>query len=829
MSARHTQRVSLGLVWTCAAAWAQISISGRVVDEDGAGVAGARVELRSSPAAAGAAPFSASSDAAGAFLLTLPVAGAYDIRAERQGFYVFQSKAQRFDTETTALTVTLNHLQEFSERIDVSASPPGVDPDQPAARQEVDNTEMLAVPYPAPEDYRNALQLMNDVVQDNTARFHVNGGASRQTDYTLDGFNLSDPVTGQLDARMNIDSVQSITTSTSRFLAENGRGSAGVVEVKSKMGDDHLRFSGTNFIPGISTEGGWHFNKWTPRLELSGPIVKGRAWFHNGLDAFYSQDVIHGLPNNQNRTKAFSATDLSRFQINLRPGNILTGGFLMNLSETTRTGLSFLNPGETTTNNRRMQFMSSLRDQIYLAGGGLVELGFADTRGLMHNQPQGQALYQITPFGDRGNYFENLDRHFYRQQEIANLFLPVFHAWGAHLLKFGIDFEREAFHQTITRHDYEVLRDDGSVSRYVSFAGTPFATGKNFESAQYIQDHWTPREGLAIETGLRTEWNEIVREFEVGPRLAVAWAPARLAGTKLSAGWGVYHDAIPLDTLAEGRGQSSLATFYPVDAAPLGPVQTSFVVDQRALKAPYFQIASVGVERQLPLAIFARVDYIHRAGQHGFTFAPMTPETIAGFYQNATFLLGNGQQVRYDALDFSFKRTFAGQYEIFAGYTRSRAHTSAAVDYSLENPVFALQMAGPLAWDAPNRFHVWGWAPLPNRRLPPAWRFITRNTTANYLVEYRTGLPFSVVDENGFLVGQPNGRRLPDYFSLNLHFERKFRALHYLWAWRCGLDNLTNNGNPNYVNNVIGTPQFLTYARGQTRAFSVRLRLLGRK
>ena len=70
---------------------------------------------------------------------------------------------------------------------------------------------------------------------------------------------------------------------------------------------------------------------------------------------------------------------------------------------------------------------------------------------------------------------------------------------------------------------------------------------------------------------------------------------------------------------------------------------------------------------------------------------------------------------------------------------------------------------------------------------------------------------------------------MPDYFSLNLHLERQFRAIHYLWAWRFGFDNITNNQNPNYVNNIEGTPAFLTYARGQSRAFSMRLRFLGRK
>jgi hypothetical protein len=113
--------------------------------------------------------------------------------------------------------------------------------------------------------------------------------------------------------------------------------------------------------------------------------------------------------------------------------------------------------------------------------------------------------------------------------------------------------------------------------------------------------------------------------------------------------------------------------------------------------------------------------------------------------------------------------------------------------------------------------------------FPGKLEFLLRNTTAAYLVEYRTGFPFGVVDEDGFMAGPPNSRRYPDYFNINLHFERKFRALHYLWAWRFGYNNLTGTLNANVVNNVQGTSHFLKYGGGQARAFSVRLRLVGRK
>src|SRR5512137_2159624 len=103
-------------------------VSGRVVDDTGAGVAGARVEMRS---AADAVVAVASSDLAGNFNLTL-AAGDYSIRAERQGFYRLQMGSQTFTESATQLTVSLNHLQEYSERVDVTSSRPVIDPQQPS-------------------------------------------------------------------------------------------------------------------------------------------------------------------------------------------------------------------------------------------------------------------------------------------------------------------------------------------------------------------------------------------------------------------------------------------------------------------------------------------------------------------------------------------------------------------------------------------------------------------------------------------------------------------------------------------------------------------------
>ena len=45
---------------------------------------------------------------------------------------------------------------------------------------------------------RNATRILPGIVQDSNGGTHLNGAAENQTLYTLDGFNISDPLTGKL-------------------------------------------------------------------------------------------------------------------------------------------------------------------------------------------------------------------------------------------------------------------------------------------------------------------------------------------------------------------------------------------------------------------------------------------------------------------------------------------------------------------------------------------------------------------------------------------------------------------------------------------------------
>jgi hypothetical protein len=132
--------------------------------------------------------------------------------------------------------------------------------------------------------------------------------------------------------------------------------------------------------------------------------------------------------------------------------------------------------------------------------------------------------------------------------------------------------------------------------------------------------------------------------------------------------------------------------------------------------------------------------------------------------------------------------------------------------------LFSPQKSGPLSWDAPNRLLIWGWTPL------PVWKFLL-----SYFFEYRTGFPFNVINQQLQIVGFPGRRRFPDYVSLNLGLEKAFRFRGYAFAARVAAVNVLGRQNPDSVVNNIAASNFLTYGGGQRRAFTLRLRFVGRK
>ena len=104
-------------------------LQGRVIDEDGAAVAGAMITLSISELPL---PIIVSSDEAGRFVVNSIRAGAYRLRVEKTGFYAYVSSDFKIGTVPRPVEIVLNHRQEFEEKIEVVYSAPAIDRQEPA-------------------------------------------------------------------------------------------------------------------------------------------------------------------------------------------------------------------------------------------------------------------------------------------------------------------------------------------------------------------------------------------------------------------------------------------------------------------------------------------------------------------------------------------------------------------------------------------------------------------------------------------------------------------------------------------------------------------------
>jgi hypothetical protein len=142
---------------------------------------------------------------------------------------------------------------------------------------------------------------------------------------------------------------------------------------------------------------------------------------------------------------------------------------------------------------------------------------------------------------------------------------------------------------------------------------------------------------------------------------------------------------------------------------------------------------------------------------------------------------------------------------IFISYVRSQARGDLN-DYNtyfgnLRHPVIRPNGYGRQPFDAPNRLLFWGDFALPH------------NIVLTPVVDWRSGFPFSALNQQQDFVGPRNGAgRFPQLFTLDLLVMKglkiPFRGKTYRGRAGVTVFNLTNHFNPRDVQTNLASPQF---------------------
>jgi hypothetical protein len=798
---------------------AQVDWNGRVVDQNDAPVAGARVRIHLEARAA----LEAESSPTGSFVITVPGPGRYLVTVDRAGYFQLRDQAAEVAAGGAETILVLNVQEEVFQSVHVGALSNPVDATATAEEERLSGTEINDIPYPATQSLRNGMRLMPGTIEDPSAGLHFHGGAEDQTQYTLNGVDITDPIGGRYTTLLAIEGVQSVDLEGAREPAQYGPGSGGTLAIRTENGTDLFHYTATNFIPGIDQRGGTRIGDWAPRAVLSGPIVKGRAWFADSLYGSYNSGYVAGLPPGANTNAAWALGNLAHAQVNLSPANIFYADFLSNFDHQSHFGLGPLDPVPTSSGLSDREWLLTAKDSHSWYGGSLLELGIAWQAVYHRFVPEGTAPYLVTPEGRSGNYFVDSRQNGRRGQVFVNYFPPARALAGRHQLQTGAAAHLLDYDAQFTRSEAEVIGLSGLPKFITTFRGGGMIDRGNTVASAYVNDHWQPAGRLTVDVGARLDWDRLVGQAAVSPRIAAAWAPMADGRTKFTAGYAILRDPGNLALFSKPLDQQAVTMPYDSSGAPLAPLVTTFVAG-RDLKFPRYGQWSAGAARDLGRRISASAEWMRKRGADGFVYAPAgAPGPVnldlvgMAWGYGGDYVLSNLRRDAYDEVAFTVRQSFGEQFGWLASYTRSRAVSNAVLSTTIDQPLQVMSEFAPMPWDAPNRFLGWGYFPLHGS-----------NWALAMLVDYRTGLPYSITADSGVAVGPVDAQRYPDTFDLNVHVERRFVFHGYRLGLRVGCNNITGRRNYTAVNNVEGAPNFRQFYGDEGRHVVVRIRMFGR-
>lgn len=804
------------LAWLAAPAAAAggSGVRGRIVDASGLPLPGVTVTLVPQAGGSTSAPISAVTDAAGNYTIDAP-AGRYTLRAELSGF----QPAVRPDISPADPPIDVDltlQVAALETRVTVVAQPHPMMGQAGADQPEIVTRKLFDAAMLWNNQYSDALPLLPNVVRAPDGQISVAGARTGQGALLLNGFDESDPVTGEPSAMAPLESIGSMQVYAGFYPADLGRAAGGVTSIETRSGGDTWQYSAAGFMPRMRFGPGLidGVDSWEPSVGVRGPVVKGRAWFAESLDYQYNHNQFDTAAGSQQNLFR-SISSLSQADINLSPGHHLSIGILADPQDTDYAGITQFTPAATTPRLHQGGWSATAVDRLTFGSATTLESRLAISRVDDSTTPNGTAPYGVGHDVTSGSYFDTQTESADRLEAGATIGRLVSKHAGDHLFKAGAAVEMLSVDGADESAPVAFLRGDGSVSETVTFPGVAALSASERQATFFVQDGWTPVHPVTLDLGIRYDRSDAAASGVLAPR---AGATITLPdGSTVSAGYGVFADKLTLQTLTFAQLPPRVVQVSAADGAPDGPPRAYQNVVIGPLRMPSARGWSLELDRHFGRRWLTRVKYEDRRG----TGEPVVSPDILSATQGLLALGSDGRSHAWSLeTTVGYRAPGDGGDEVYVSYVRS-ASTGNLNDLNSIDGLFKTVLVqpdaiGPLAADAPNRLLTWGLLQLPFRL-----------TFAPFL-ELRSGFPYTAIDDDWTVVGSRNGLRYPAFASLNLAAYRIVHVSRHLPAARIGFQvfNLVSANNARDIQTDVMSPAYETLYNPAPREFDGYFELL---
>src|SRR5882757_5054633 len=746
------------------------------------------------------------SDAKGAFAVDGLPSGTYQIEANAPGLYAALA-VEVSDGKSSAVSLEMN-VAAVNSTINVTAS------DTAQGEESAQhNTISQSVVERAPnqeEKIDSLLPLVPGVVRGPDGRINIKGAQATQAGWLVNSANVTDPATGGQAINLPIDVVASVQVISNPYDPEYGKFTGAVSSVETRTSNfDKFHFSIQNLVPRARDREGHivGIEAFTPRVMLTGPIIKDRLAFTQSFEYRFVRTPVESLPPLQRDTQLESLDSFSQFDLKISERQSATLSVAVFPQKFDYLGLNTFTPQPSTTDLHQRGYQISAQHSFGRKSGALLSSRFAYEEFHADTFPNSQDPYRLLVETTEGGFFNRQVRNTDRVQWQEIYQSSPKHFYGDHQLKVGFDFSHSSYDGRQQFLPVDIVGAAGTTLQRIEFgAPTTFFVHQN-EFAWFGGDQWTVGPRLTVNVGLRFDNDSITDSIHAAPRVGLTLALTKDRRTLLKAGGGLFYDRVPLNARAFPLFPDRTIVTFGATGEVASSVPYSNVITGR-LRNPRSEAWNVELDRQILNNLLVRVAYQQRNTVHSIILTPLITED------------GNLLSVASRGRDFYREFQITGRYQIRrhtlnASYVRSKA-TGDLNDFNQffgNNPQAVIQpdSRGPLPFDAPNRFLVWGEFIAP-------WK-----VTVMPVLDIHTGFPYSTVDALREFVGPRNEQHFRQFNSFDLQVLREFRVPFRgkERSVKVGFSvfNLFNHFNPRDVQNDLDSQRFGDFFNGPPRTF----------
>jgi hypothetical protein len=654
----------------------------------------------------------------------------------------------------------------------------------------------------------DVLPLIPGVVRGPDGLINMKGARSSQGGALINNANVTDPVTGNPAMTPPIDVVQSVKVVSNPYDPEYGRLTGAVSSVETTNGNlDHFHASVQNlFVRPRRRDGDFiGIESWTPRLTVTGPIVKHKIALTQSFEYRFIRTPVYSLPQLARDMKFEGVNSFTQVDATLTERQSLTVSFGLYPQKLNYLGLSTFAPQSSTPDLHQRGYMASLQHRDAIGPDSLLVSQFSYKRFNVDVTANSTEPYELLLETTTGGFFDRQHRESNRTEWQETYQFGSHGHFGSHQFKIGSDVARSSYDGRVDLLPVSIIGVVGFPVERIDFGPASRFTVHQNQVAWFVADKWMPFRRLTLDLGLRFDWDSTTGSVLTAPRAGFALMLTKDAKTILKGGAGLFYDRVPLNIasfpLLPGRtvtsfgpAESILSSIDYTNTVPLG------------LRNPRSLGWNVELDREITSAFLVRGGYQQRNTSRDFV---LNPDTGLG----ALALSNRG-------------RSFYRESQVTARYKLRRATLNASYVHSKafgnlndfnqffgNNAIAVIEPdeRGRLPFDAPNRFLAWGeWnGPFQLMILP--------------VLDVHTGFPWSQFNQEREFIGPRDSERYPRFTSFDLQVTRPVRLPipHERLKARVGFSvfNLFNHFNPRDVQGDIDSVRYAELFNGVGRTF----------